>query len=141
MTHTETILKYIVEHPGSSAAQVADGCNLSIDDIGDLLLPSIANGKVIKDAQGRGSLVFYHPSQSLVNELGASVAPPARGRPRKAVAQATSDDGDFSCGFYTDGRLCITKKSKEIFLTSGERASLVGFLDAINIDLITGASQ
>ncbi|VVE15197.1 hypothetical protein PAN31117_03044 [Pandoraea anapnoica] len=140
MTHTETILKYIVEHPGSSAAQVADGCNLSIEDISDLLLPSITNGKVIKDPQGRGSVVFYHPSQSLIREF-LPVGAPARGRPRKAVAQSTSDDGDFSCGFYTDGRLCITKKNKEIFLTSGERASLVGFLDAINIDLITGAAQ
>ena len=147
MAAIEKILQVVVDHPGYTAAEIADELEMAPEDIQSHLKPYIDAGKIKRDkkrseASGREVLIYF-PAQSLVNESDGRIMLLSRAT-RAPRALATSDEApevEPSChfGFFSSGQVVVSKGNKEIKLSRAETSRLLEFLDSINVDRAVGA--
>lgn len=143
MSTVKSIVKHIIDHPGATGAEIADALDMKAKDVQPLIHPYIDNGRIKvekKPVAGASPVNSYFASQSLVKEIDG-VRQVFTRRGRHQLDAAADSNGDFSCGFFTDGRLSIAKNRKSIELTADETSRLLRFIDSINIERITGAAQ
>ncbi|WP_017880480.1 hypothetical protein [Burkholderia mayonis] len=143
MASVQQILQAIIDHPGSSGAQLAEQLDVDAKDIQPRIDPYIRQGRVIRDKKvmdGSSPINLYYPSDDLVREFDGTKQTVTKAA-RKAPAFTPTDaaPGDFVCGFSTAGRLTVTKGRKTIELTREETSRLLKFVDCINIEAIAGA--
>jgi hypothetical protein len=146
MASIESILQVIVDHPGFTAAQIADQVDLVASDVQSRLSKYITANKVRaerKKLEGDSrEVIRYFPMQSLVNEVdGVTRIVTAAKAPRPPAVNIESGGAAraFTFGFFSDGALSVAKGSKEMRLTRAETTQLLEFLDCINIEKIRGA--
>ncbi|MCA8059445.1 hypothetical protein [Burkholderia cepacia] len=143
MATVQKILQAIIDHPGSSGAQLAEMLDMDAKDIQPRIDPYMRQGRVIRDKKvmdGSSPINLYYPSDDLIREFDGTKQTVTKAS-RKPVAFTPNDvaPGEFVCGFSTAGRLTVTKGRKTIELTREETARLLKFVDCINIDAIAGA--
>lgn len=140
MATLKQILQTIVDHPGLSGAELGEMLDMDAKDIQPRIHPYISDGRVRcekKPMDGAASINLYYASPELVREFDGTNQTVTKATRKTASLPAASDG--FVCGFSTAGRLTITKGRKTVDLTREETARLLAFVDAINIEAISGS--
>lgn len=142
MATVKQIIQAIIDHPGSSGAQLAEMLDIDAKDIQPRIDPYIRQGRVIRDKKvmdGSSPINLYYPTDDLIREFDGvkQIVTKAPQKP-PATAPVAPAPRDFVCGFSTTGRLSITKGRKSIELTHDETARLVKFIGHIDITAIAG---
>lgn len=143
MATVKQIIQAIIDHPGSSGAQLAEMLDMDAKDIQPRIDPYIRQGRVIRDKKvmdGSSPINLYYPTDDLIREFdGTKQTVTKVARNSSAFTPVDAAPGDFVCGFSTAGRLTVTKGRKTIELTREETPRLLKFVDCINIEAIAGA--
>lgn len=137
MNNVKSLLAYIARHPGLTAAEIADGTNLSTDNVLDLLGPEIEQQRIrveLKLATPVVPIRIYFASEQVTRELAAAV-----GSEAKSVTYADTASGALCFGFFPDGRMSIEKGSQSVHLTADESARFFRFIGSINVGRATSA--
>ncbi|HHV7522963.1 TPA: hypothetical protein ACUNF5_004478 [Burkholderia orbicola] len=137
MKGIKSILRHIVDYPGSTTPEIAEATQLEADHVLDLLRPDVESGRVEirKQAQWTGLLVdTFFASQSLIDEFDGKrqlIVPAAS---PTGVVQARSADGSLCFSVFADGRMSIEKTRQSIHLTPGEASHFVQFIGSLKVD-------
>lgn len=137
MSNVKSLLAYIAHHPGLTAAEIADGTNLSTDNVLDLLGPEIDRRRIrveLKLATPVVPIRIYFASEQVAQELAAAARAEAR-----SVTYADASGGALCFGFFPDGRMSIEKGSQSVHLTADESARFFRFIGSINVGHISSA--
>lgn len=137
MNHTKSLLAHIKNHPGLTAAEIAEGTNLTTDHVLDLLGPEIEQQRVrveLKLATPVVPIRIYFASEQVAEELMT-----AEGGEAKSVVYAETPAGALCFGFFPDGRMSIEKGSQAVHLTADESARFFRFIGSINVERAMGA--
>lgn len=142
MATIKQILQAIIDHPGSSGAQLAELLDMDAKDVQPRIQPYINKGQVRCDKKpmdGSSPINLYFASDDLVKEFDGTQQTVTKA-PRKGPSFVPRDaaPGEFVCGFSTTGRLTITKGRKTVDLTREETTRLLKFIDCINVEAIAG---
>ncbi|MEX3629344.1 MAG: hypothetical protein VB138_07470 [Burkholderia sp.] len=142
MATIKQILQAVIDHPGSSGAQLAELLDMDAKDIQPRIQAYINKGQVRCDKKpmdGAAPINLYFASDELVKEFdGTQQTVTKAARNSSAFTPTDVAPGEFVCGFSTAGRLTVTKGRKTIDLTREETTRLLKFVDCINIDAIAG---
>lgn len=142
MSTVKQILQLIIDHPGIAGAQIAEQLDMDAKDVQPRIDPYMRQGRVIRDKKvmdGSSPINLYYPSDDLIREFDGTKQTVTKAPSKTPAAPPAPSDSGFSCGFFTDGRLAITKHRRTLELTATETARLLKFIDAINVERITGA--